>query len=81
MTTWEGSKLRDFWFWPLFLAFFPSFLLSFSLSYFRMMVWGGGTAIVGEIISNNYKSVEQRLNLSRSQQQGHSATYNTLFII
>ena len=28
----------------------------------------------------NYKSREQRLNLSRSQQQGHSATYNTLFL-
>ena len=29
---------------------------------------------------SNYKSREQRLNLSRSQQQGHSATYNTPFL-
>ena len=29
---------------------------------------------------SNYKSGEQGLNLSRSQQQGHSATYNTPFL-
>ena len=32
-----------------------------------------------QLNKSNYKSGEQRLNLSRSQQQGHSATYNTLF--
>ena len=47
------------------------------------MVLGGGTAIAKmemyRISISQLQIREQRLNLSASQQQGHSNTYNTLF--
>lgn len=43
------------------------------------MVFNGGAAIEMNLTSYQLQIAERRLNLSRSQQLGHSATYNTPF--